>query len=186
VPRIEPLSPPYEPELERLLVRMTGTDEVEPLKLFRTLAVHEEIVSRMRPLGSALLAHPTIEPRDREIVIHRTTARCGAEYEWGVHAVAFGRPLGLDDAQLAATVHGAADDPAWSEHDRLLIELVDELDDTATVSDGLWSRLAAVWSPLQLVELVVLAGWYRLISQVVNACGVEHEEWAERFPPAPG
>ena len=93
-PRIAPLSPPYEPELERLLVRMTGTDEVDPLKLFRTLAVHEELTSRMRPLGAALLAHPTIDPRDREVVIHRVTARCGAEYEWGVHAVAFGRPLG--------------------------------------------------------------------------------------------
>ena len=103
-PRIEPLSPPYEPDLERLLVRMTGREDIEPLKLFRTLAVHEEITSRMRPLGAALLAHPTIDPRDREIVIHRMTARCGAEYEWGVHAVAFGRPLGLDDAQLAATV----------------------------------------------------------------------------------
>ena len=62
---------------------------------------------------------------------------------------------------------------------------MDELDETATVSDGLWGRLAAEWSPSQLVELVVLAGWYRLISQVINAFGVEHEEWAERFPAAP-
>ncbi len=164
---------------------MTGTDAVDPLKLFRTLAVNEAIASRMRPLGAGLLGHPTIAPRDREIVISRATARCGAEYEWGVHAVAFGRALGLGDAQLAATVHGSPADPAWSEHDGLLIELVDELHDTATVSDGLWSRLAAEWSPGQLVELLVLAGWYRLISQVINACGVQHEDWAERFPAPP-
>ena len=41
-------------------------------------------------------------------------ARCGCEYEWGVHATAFGRPLGFTDEQLRATVHGTADDPAWS------------------------------------------------------------------------
>jgi 4-carboxymuconolactone decarboxylase len=163
-------------------VKLTGSDEIDPLKLFRTLAVHEEIASRMRPLGSGLLAHPTIDPREREIVIHRMSARLGAEYEWGVHAVAFGRPLGLSDEQLAATVHGEADDPAWSERDALLVSLVDELNATATVSDGLWARLAAEWTPSQLVELLVLAGWYRLIAQVINAARVEREDWAERFP----
>ena len=161
---------------------MTGTDAVDPLRLFRTLAVHEEIASRMRPLGAALLAHPVIDPREREIVIHRMTARRGAEYEWGVHAVAFGRRLGLTDAQLAATVHGDAGDPAWSERDALLVRLVDELNDTATVSDELWAALAEEWSPPQLVELLVLAGWYRLIAQFINAVGVRHEDWAERFP----
>ena len=166
-------------------MKLTGTDEIDPLKLFRTLAVHEQIASRMRPLGSGLLAHPTIDPREREIVIHRMSARLGAEYEWGVHAVAFGRPLGLSDEQLAATVHGEADDPAWSERDALLVSLVDELNATATVSDELWARLAAEWTPSQLVELLVLAGWYRLIAQVINAARVEHEDWAERFPARP-
>ena len=102
-----------------------------------------------------------------------------------MHAVAFGRPLGLSDEQLAATVHGEADDPAWSEHDGLLVSLVDELNATATVSDELWARLAAEWTPSQLVELLVLAGWYRLIAQVINAARVEHEDWAERFPARP-
>lgn len=166
-------------------MKLTGSDEVDPLKLFRTLAVHEQIASRMRPLGSGLLAHPTIDPREREIVIHRMSARLGAEYEWGVHAVAFGRPLGLSDEQLAATVHGEADDPAWSDRDALLVSLVDELNATATVSDELWARLAAEWTPSQLVELLVLAGWYRLIAQVINAARVEHEDWAERFPARP-
>ena len=166
-------------------MKLTGSDEIDPLKLFRTLAVHEQIASRMRPLGSGLLAHPTIDPREREIVIHRMSARLGAEYEWGVHAVAFGRPLGLSDEQLAATVHGEADDPAWSDRDALLVSLVDELNATATVSDELWARLAAEWTPSQLVELLVLAGWYRLIAQVINAARVEHEDWAERFPARP-
>jgi hypothetical protein len=135
----------------------------------------------MRPLGAGILGHGLVEPREREIVIHRTCARAGAEYEWGVHAVAFGRPLGLTDTQLAATVHGDADDPAWSQRDGLLVSLCDELHDTATVSDGLWERLAAEWPPDQLLEFVIIAGWYRLISYVINAAGVAPEEWAERF-----
>ena len=184
-PRIPPIEPPYEPETEHALLKwMPPGAAVEPLKLFRTLMVHPELASRMRPLGAALLGHPTVDPREREIVIHRATARAGAEYEWGVHAVAFGRPLGLTDEQVAASMRGSADDPAWPPRDALLVRLVDELHDTATVSDSLWAELAAEWEPPQLLELVVCAGWYRLIAQVINAAGVELEPWAERFPAA--
>ena len=184
-PRIAPIEPPYDAETDEQLKKwMPPGAEVEPLALFRTLMVNPELASRMRPLGAKLLGHPAIDPREREIVIHRATARAGAEYEWGVHAVAFGRPLGLTDEQVIATARGQADDPAWSERDRLLVRLVDELHDTATVSDGLWSELAAEWEPPQLLELVVCAGWYRLISQVINAARIELEPWAERFPAA--
>jgi alkylhydroperoxidase family enzyme len=185
-PRIPPIEPPYEPAVEEQLRKwMPPGAEVEPLRLFRTLMVHPELSSRMRPLGAALLGHPTIEPREREIVIHRATARAGAEYEWGVHAVAFGRPLGLTDEQVAASARGTADDPAWAdERDRLLVRMVDELHDSSTLSDGLWAALAAEWSEPQLLELVICAGWYRLISQVINAARIEAEPWAERFPAA--
>jgi 4-carboxymuconolactone decarboxylase len=143
-PRIAPLEPPYEPATEAMLKKwMPPGSAIEPLVLFRTLAVHDELNSRMRPLGAGILGHGRIEPREREIVIHRTCARSGAEYEWGVHAVAFGKPLGLTDEQLRATVHGDADDPAWSDDDRLLIQLADELHETCGVSDELWSALAA-------------------------------------------
>lgn len=183
-PRIAPLQPPYEPQIDAALRKwMPPGSNAEPLKLFRTLNVHEQLASRMRPLGAGILGHGLLEPREREIVIHRTCARAGAEYEWGVHVLAFGRPLGLSEEQIAATVHGAADDPAWSETDALLIALADELHDGATVSDGLWVQLAARYSDEQLLELIVTAGWYRLLAGVINAAGVELEPWAERFPP---
>jgi 4-carboxymuconolactone decarboxylase len=182
-PRIAPLQPPYPPDVDAALRKwMPPGVELEPLKLFRTLNVHGELASRMRPLGAGILGHGTLEPRVREIVIHRTCARAGAEYEWGVHAVAYGAPLGLSEAQLAATVNGDAEDPAWSESDALLIALADELYDTATVSEGLWDRLAVRFSDEQLLELLVTAGWYRLLSYVINAAGVELEPWAARFP----
>jgi 4-carboxymuconolactone decarboxylase len=182
-PRIAPLQPPYTPEIDAALRKwMPPGAEVEPLKLFRTLNVHEQLASRMRPLGAGILGHGRVAPREREIVIHRTCARSGAEYEWGVHALAYGRPLGLSDAQLAATVHGDAHDAAWSADDALLIELCDELYDTATVSDELWTKLAVRFAEDQLLELLVTAGWYRLLSYVINAAGVQLEPWAERFP----
>ena len=184
-PRIAPLEPPYEAEIETLLKKwMPPGAASEPLRLFRTLAVHDELASRMRPLGAGILGHGRVDPREREIVIHRTCARAGAEYEWGVHVLAFGRPLGLTDQQIAATVNGSAEDPAWSEHDALLIRLADELHDSCSVSDALWASLTERFSSEQLLELVITAGWYRLLSYVINGAGVEHEPWAARFPVA--
>jgi alkylhydroperoxidase family enzyme len=184
-PRITPLEPPYDPETGKMLERwMPPGGTIEPLALFRTLAIHGELMSRMRPLGSGILNHGQVAPRDREIVLHRTCARAGAEYEWGVHAVAFAEQVGLSAEQLAATAGGAgaADDPSWSEQDALLVRLADELHDTATVSEDLWAQLATRYSDQQLLELVVTAGWYRTIAYVTNAARVALEPWAARFP----
>jgi 4-carboxymuconolactone decarboxylase len=182
-PRIGPLEPPYAPATEAMLKKWMPPDSaIEPLALFRTLAVHPELMSRMRPLGSGILGHGRIEPREREIIIHRVCARAGAEYEWGVHAIIYGRPLGLTGGQLVATVAGDADDPAWSPTDRLLVRLADELHDTCAVSGPLWAELADHYTDEQLLELVIVAGWYRLLSGVINAVGVPLEPWGARFP----
>lgn len=182
-PRIAPVEPPYAPATQTLLHRwMPPGSAVEPLALFRTFAVHEELAGRMRPLGAGLLAHGRLSPRDREIVVHRTCARAGCAYEWGVHAVAYGAAVGLTAAQLRATATGDASDSAWGPRERLLVRAADELHDTSTISDALHDELAAEWAPDQLLELLVLAGWYRLIAYVANGARVEPEPWAARLP----
>jgi alkylhydroperoxidase family enzyme len=183
-PRIPPLDPPYAPEIAAVLARwMPPGFTVEPLKLFRTLVKHREIFDRMRPLGAGLLGQlGTLDPRERELVIDRTCARCGCQYEWGVHVVAFGQALGIPEEQLLGTATRSSAEPGWSERQALLLQLVDELHDTSTVSDVLWARLETRWSEPQLIELVVLVGWYHLIAFFANAARVAPEEWAARFP----
>src|SRR2546426_7776786 len=114
-PRIPALEPPYDPEVARTLERMMGGSGLEPLLLFRVVAHNKAILDKFRSTGSYLLNFGTIDPLEREIVIHRTCARCGAEYEWGVHVVVYGRRLGLSDEQIRSTVLGDARDPVWSD-----------------------------------------------------------------------
>jgi 4-carboxymuconolactone decarboxylase len=182
-PRIAPLEPPYSPDVEEMLSKwMPPGAGVEPLRLFRTLVVHESLAARMRPLGAGILGHGLLDPRDRELMIHRTCARCGAEYEWGVHAAFFGKAVGLSDAELAATVTGPADDPVWCERERAIIRLADELHDGADVSDATYGELERHFTAEQLLELVVTAGWYHTISFVIGAARIAPEPWADRFP----
>lgn len=183
VPRIAPIEPPYSPDVEEMLRKWMPPDAgIEPLRLFRTLVVHGSLAARMRPLGAGILGHGLLEPRDRELMIHRTCARCGAEYEWGVHAAFFGKAVGLSDLQLAATVTGPADDPVWSERERAVIRLADELHDAADVSDATYGELEGYFTAEQILELVVTAGWYHTISFVIAAARVAPEPWAARFP----
>ena len=182
-PRITPLEPPYAPEIDAMLRKwMPPGSSTEPLTLFRVLCVHDELSARMRPLGAGILGHGRVQAHDREIMILRTCARCGAEYEWGVHAVAFAAQVGLSQEQVAATATGDADDPAWSEHEALLIRLADELHERCDVSDAAFAQLQARYTADQLLELVIIAGWYRLLSGVIHAARLPREPWAATFP----
>ena len=102
-PRITPIEPPFTPEAADELARWQPGD-FAPLALFRTLVRDLPLAHAMYPLGHYFLSHSSLKVRDREIVIDRVCARCGCEYEWGVHARIFGRAAGLDDAQLADTL----------------------------------------------------------------------------------
>jgi 4-carboxymuconolactone decarboxylase len=181
-PRVRPLEPPYEAEIQHTLERMMGGLEVEPLKLFRVVAHNQRFLDKFRSTGTYLLNFGTVDALEREIVIHRTCALCGSEYEWGVHAVVFGRSVGLSDEQLRSTADGGADDPVWSARQALLIRLVDELHETSRVSDKLWEQLASNWRAEQLVELVALVGQYHTVSFLTNALDVDLEDFAQRFP----
>ena len=183
-PRLAPLEPPYDPELERTLERLMPPG-VPPINLFRTIAHHPVLLEKLRGTGTYYLNHGTLDPFEREIVIHRTCARCGCEYEWGVHVTFFARPLGFSEEQIVATVRGTAEDPAWTARQALLVRLADELHDSAEVSDGLWAELKDGWTEEQLVELVGLVGQYHGISFTANALGVVLEEFGERFPARP-
>lgn len=178
-PRIAPLEPPYADGLADELAAMMPPG-VPPLRLFRTLAHNPRVLRKVA--AANLLDRGSLSRRDRELVILRTTARCSSEYEWGVHVAFFAERVGLDAGTVRATATAPADSPLWSEHDRLLVRLVDALHETSHVPDDLWDDLARHFRPDQLVELVVLAGFYHVIAFVTNALGVEPEEGAAHFP----
>ena len=183
--RIAPLESPYEPGVAELLAKwMPPGSSVTPLALFRTLAVHDDLAARMRPLGAGILGSRLIEPLLREVMIARTCALCGAQYEWGVHAAAFGKPLGLSDEQLYSTVHGVPEDDCWDRKQRSVLRLSDELHHTSRISDALFAELADLFDHRQILELTVTAGWYHTIAYVIGVAGVTSEPWAAPFPPA--
>ncbi|MQA96674.1 MAG: carboxymuconolactone decarboxylase family protein [Streptosporangiales bacterium] len=184
--RITPLEPPYDPEIGTALRRWMPPGVTHaPLSLFRVLHREPELASRMRVLGAGLLAHGRLSGADRETVIARVCARAGCGYEWGVHIVSFARSVGLTEGQISASAGGGADDVAWTPRQRTLVRAVDELHDTARLSDAAWDALTGLYDEAELLEFLVLAGWYRAIAQLANALRLDGEPWAEPMPAGP-
>src|ERR1044071_5735997 len=122
-PRIAPLDRPYPPEIQAQFDRiMRGAP---PLMLFRVMAGHSRAWEKMQAGG--LLDRGPLSLREREIVIDRTCALNGCEYEWGVHAAIFAGPAKLSEEQVRATVREPADAPCWSAAEQALIAAVDAL-----------------------------------------------------------
>jgi alkylhydroperoxidase family enzyme len=157
-----------------------------PLALFTTLARDQRLFERFTAAGLLDRGHLTM--RQRELVIDRVTARCGSEYEWGVHVAAFGPRVGLSDPELLSLVHGEPDDPCWNDAERALLRLCDSLHASCDVPDALWSELRAHYSEDALLELLLLCGFYRTVSYLTNGLRLPLEAFAARFPapsPAP-
>src|SRR5207249_814993 len=178
-PRVEPVVPPYPPELQAIFDRIMPPG-VPPLSLFTTLARVPRVYERFR--AGSLLDRGPLSLRHREIVIDRTCARCGCAYEWGVHVAFFSRRVELTPEQVRATVLGNADDPAWADEERLLIRLVDELHDSAGISDQLWTALLAAFSTDQILELIALVGFYHTVSFFANGLRLPPESYGAPFP----
>ena len=179
--RIEPAAPPYEPAIAEALARIMPTG-MEPLVLFRTMARNPRIFGKM--FAGGLLDKGSLSLRQREIVIDRTTARLGCEYEWGVHVALFAARVGFGAPEIAATVHGTSEAACWVPDEQALIAIVDDLVDRRTIAEATWVAARRHFDEAQLLETIVLVGYYHTISFLCRGLDLPLESYAARFPSA--
>ena len=200
-PRIEPVGEP-DAELQEILAGAL-THDGTPLNIFGVLGRHPKLLKRFNLLGGFLLNKGLVPPREREVVILRIGWNAQARYEFGQHTL-IGRRCGLTDDEILSLTR-PVEEPDWSAEDRALIALADELADDDCVSDGTWSllaerwddaitwyekavtlntwsQLAERWDDAELVELLVLAGFYRMVSGFLNSAGVQLDDGVPGFP----
>jgi alkylhydroperoxidase family enzyme len=182
MPRLDPVLAPYTPEVAARLEAMMPPG-VPPILLFRTFARNLPMAGAMGEWGSYELSKRcSLSMRDREIVIDRTCARCGCEYEWGVHVAFYAERVGFSDKEITSLTHGSASDECWTEErDRILIATVDELFGSAQISDDLWRRLSEVLTDEQILDVLLMTGWYHAICFAANGVQLALEPGAPRF-----
>jgi alkylhydroperoxidase family enzyme len=176
--RIAPLEPPYAPEIQAQFDQiMRGAP---PLLLFRVMAGHGRAWDKFR--AGSLLDRGPLTLRQREIVIDRTCALNRCAYEWGVHVATFAAPARLTADDIRATVLGGADAACWSDGEKALVAAVDALHHRATLDDGEFAALSAHCDADQILEIILLCGFYRTVSYLANSLALPLESGAARFP----
>jgi 4-carboxymuconolactone decarboxylase len=137
----------------------------------------------MRPLGAGILSHGSLPPRVRELLILRTCARCGADYEWSVHVTAFAALAGLEEESIERTALEPAEAIAAREDEEaLILRVADELHDHSTLSQALFEHVVSRHGAEAVLEMAAVCGFYHLISFLIRTAGVEREPWSAPFP----
>ena len=91
------------------------------------------------------------------------------------------QPANLTEEQVRATVQGDADAPCWSAAEQALIAAVDALHHRATLSDAEFAALSAHYDEAQILEIILLCGFYRTVSYLANALALPLEETLRGF-----
>lgn len=141
--------------------------------LYKTLVHHVDLYNHWSPLGRVLLNASTLPARDREIIMLRMGWLCQAEYEWAQHARIASAP---DIGMTAEEIHRIAADPdsnEWTELERSLMDMVDELRYDAMISDATWQALRQHYSEQEVMDALFTAAQYQLVSMVLNSVGIQ-------------
>lgn len=177
MPRIAPLEPPYAADIQ------AGFDAImqgaPPLILFRTLATSERAWRKFR--AGSLLDRGPLGLRERELVIDRTCALAANEYEWGVHVTIFAEAAKLSAEEIAATASEGSTAPLWTDAERALLAAAEALHARAALTDAEFAALKAHFDGEQILEVLLLCGFYRMVSYVAGGLDLPLEAGVARF-----
>ena len=179
--RMEAASPPFAPEVQSRLDQVMPKG-VPPLHLFATLARDSRLFERF--IAGGLLDQGHLTLRQRELVIDRITALSGSEYEWGVHVTFFAKRAGLSKAEVAATARDGSANPIWNDADRALLAACEQLHQSCSIDDAAWAALAEHFADEAILEVIMVAGFYRTVSYLTNSLKLPLERFGARFPAA--
>lgn len=168
IPPVHELSP----EQSELLSKTLLTEQGRPLNVIATLAHNPKLLKRFNALGGFFLRHGQLPARERELVILRVAALTGSEYEHAQHRV-LGAAAGLSGPEIERTRGPLRD---WDGEDLAVLEFVDEMIDSDGAAVPTWDTMADRFEQDQLIELVLLVGFYRMLAGFLLVVGVELED----------
>jgi 4-carboxymuconolactone decarboxylase len=177
-PRVEPLEWAAEKARERM-----KNVPANAVNVSATLA-HSKVLSKI-VAGSAgvVMTASNTEPRLRELVILRMGWNCQSIYEFGQHQM-FGLDAGLTPREIYDITRPIALG-SWGPTEAALMQMVDDLYADDCVSDATWADLGAHFEPSMVMEYVGAAMSYRLVSAILNTCGVQLDEGVPSWPEPP-
>jgi 4-carboxymuconolactone decarboxylase len=180
----------WSPEVREMLLgtrervaSLEGGAHREPtqvLAILRTLAYHPRLMKPFLGFATAIAQQGELSRRDSELLALRASWNSRSDFEWG-HHVKYAEAAGLTQAEIARVAEGP-EAAGWSDADRDLLRVADQLHARQQIDDALWQRLRTRYDEAELVELPFVVGQYTMLSMVANMTGVELEPGHDPLP----
>lgn len=137
------------------------------LALFRLLSHSPQSMAPWLGFGGALLNDLSLSPMVRELAILQVAASTNCEYEEVQHIV-IARGVGVPEDQIQAVVSQELEADCLKDHSGML-ESIDHLIKSNSLTDTQYENLSSGLQDQEVVELLLVVGWYLSIALVINA-----------------
>jgi 4-carboxymuconolactone decarboxylase len=172
----------FAPVLQKRLEELWG----EPVNLYRALGNHPALTAAWTEFANAI-RHESTTPRAlRELMILRTAQVARSEYEWA-HHLRMARKAQVSEAKIAALALWRAS-PEFDAKERAALALTEAVM-ACNVTDAVHAEVKRHFSDAEFVELSLTAGFYAMVSRMLDALRVELDadvrEHSPRLPLTP-
>jgi alkylhydroperoxidase family enzyme len=160
--------------LARIVALVAGRlTQTGPPNIFTTLGRHPRLFRAWLRYSAQLMPFGTLPRRDTELVILRVAWQCRSAYEWRQH-VPIALRVGLTPDEVAGAAASALPD-GFSERQRTLLTVCDELLARRALSDATWRAVQATLGSRETIELCLLIGNYQGLASAIGGLGIEVE-----------
>ena len=162
--------------------RFAGRLHIRNAGVYGTLANHEALFKAIGPVMGHLLIGNALDDVLREIVIVRSCLHDRGAYPFRQH-VRIAAESGVD--RLTIMELESKDPSLRTASEQVVVKAVDELHRESSVRDDTWDELVRHLSTEAIMDMVFTAGFYGLISLVLNASGTQLEPGTIELAPRP-
>lgn len=145
-----------------------------PLNIFRMLATTQTALTPTLMLGKAILVDQELAANLRELAILQVAKQAEASYEWAQHAL-IARTVGVTDEQITLVEQGILDTPALNLKEKLVLGVAKDMVLTPHLSNETFTSLKNVFSPREIVELLLTIGYYLMLARIATALEIDHD-----------
>ena len=157
------------PEVREMLSRLPASANI-----FNMMAHAETCLKPVMKLGGTLLGKLQLDAKLRELCLLHAVKLEGGEYEWVQH-VPIARDLGCTDAQIAALDKGDDGAACFDAREKAALRFTREVVVNVRASEAALAEARKHLSKREVVELILMAGFYVMLARLTESLGVETE-----------
>lgn len=157
------------PDVREMLGRLPS-----PANIFNMMAHAETCLKPVMKLGGTLLGKLDLDPKLRELCLLHAVKLEGGDYEWMQH-VPIALDLGATQAQIDALEKGDDRAGCFDAKETASLVLTREVVQKVRASEEALAAARKHLSDREVVELILMAGFYIMLARLTETLGVEND-----------